>query len=309
MKDRRLWVILTIFVCITGLAIFGSIYFKVKTIECYSLADFEYFAEGPRAEELYATLAETTKYLKGKNIFLGVNRDEIKRRIEEAEPRIKVNVKGIKAEWPNKLIIPFRERFSVYYYNNGERGVVLDKEMRILELADNIDNNKEIIDISGKIETTDAFNDDTALIGKYLTEFLSRDDDSNLKAERLIDVAELFESMGDGEGNKEGSFKHMFASVSFSVGGVNFEEQATIDMTLNFRLPADLQNPGKLPSGPTTLKICDIENDDDFNYMFAAIYDCFEKNLQESGDYHARVDGSKIKVVNPKSEETEYDKV
>ena len=144
MKNKRLLVILIIFLVIGTLAILGGTVFSIKSITVRFSNVLDYFVDADATKpekdaitaELEASIEESLGYMKNKNILFNVNSAKITTSVEGHKDNyegFRLRVSNVKAEFPNKLVITVRERYPVYQYTVGTETVVLDGDLTVLD--------------------------------------------------------------------------------------------------------------------------------------------------------------------------------
>gem|GEM_PF-2934059 len=230
-KNKRLLIILVIFLAVGTLAILGSVVFSISKIEVNFNNALDYFVtdsmpENQAADKLGADIKASLSSMLGKNIFFNVNSKTIADKIESHQgddyDGYHLRVTNVMARFPNTLVITIRERYAVYSYKSGSATVVLDGDLKIIDTK--IPNDKETGAPRSLIDLSNAFsvNDTEAIVpGKYLT-----DKDSPEKAAIIKKIVPFFWS----EDSYEDAITKYFTKFEF--GNTSGEDSSQTFTTL-----------------------------------------------------------------------------
>jgi hypothetical protein len=138
MANKRLVVILLIFIFVAGIAISSVFVFRVQEIKAQFMDSPRLLtfgkAEFEKTEivktELDKYVEEAASVARGKNIVFGVDREKITNIIQGENPLVKVT--NIEAKFPNRLEISIRERIPMYFVTAFDKTAVLDYELQII---------------------------------------------------------------------------------------------------------------------------------------------------------------------------------
>lgn len=126
MRNKRLLVLLSIFVAITLVVVLSSVTFSVKQVYGYCYND-----EDPA---LCATVSssEYVGNIVGKSIFM-VNESKIKESIEKKNPSVKVI--NVEKKFPNLIYVNFVKIFPYLVYETADSALLVSNESKILSTA------------------------------------------------------------------------------------------------------------------------------------------------------------------------------
>ena len=183
MKNKRLLVILIIFLVLGTLAILGGTVFSVKSVTVRFHNKLDYFVDSTTSEQeqaaatarLEGDIEGSLGYLKNKNILFNINKTKISTSIEEHEEiyeGFRLHVTNVKSVFPNKIVVTVRERYPVYTYTEGSNTVVLDGSLRVLDKKMPVDN-RRLVNIESAFPNVDV---ESLEIGEVLvSDFPERD--------------------------------------------------------------------------------------------------------------------------------------
>jgi len=142
-KNRRLLIILIVFICIGTLAVLGSTLFALRTVNVTFSSYFSFLrdmetGEVLRVEDVQASLKNSIwQDVKHKNTLFGINDNKVRDTIESANTRVRVT--NIERKFPNRLEITVRERYPVYKMQFGDKTVVICGYLRVIEHLDAVE--------------------------------------------------------------------------------------------------------------------------------------------------------------------------
>jgi len=273
MKNKRLLVILLVFVILGGAAVSSALVFRVQKIEVVFMNETEYIADKNLALSSYTASAK--KVAKGKNILIGLDRTKLKNEIEK-DPQIRVNLNDIEAKFPNKLEIRVRERYPIYMFTHTPSGrtAIMDAELRIV--TDERDLAKftarpegfELINISGDKNRLAAFDVTPDFVSFRVGDNISNYiDDSHIKrAEHLILMAQLFNA----QDYKEDALCHLLQDIDFDADKTTPPTAPTNTMVILLRVHDSQQYQNNI-----RLEIRNFETR--FNEKLKEAWDCLQK--------------------------------
>ena len=183
MKNKRLLVILVVFLVLGTLAVLGGVLFSIKRIDVRFHNELDYFVDANASAEEKATqtkrledsILASLSYLNGKNILLNMSSKKIKNKIESHEgdyQGFRLRVTNVRAEFPNRLVVTVRERYPVYRYTIGGKTFVLDGGLRVLDdrvpkdLVNGVLTERRLIDLRDALPE---ISNDGLSIGDWLT--------------------------------------------------------------------------------------------------------------------------------------------
>jgi len=147
-KNRRLLIILVVFICLGTLAVLGGVLFSVRTVNVIFVNEFSFFRDEqgvliPRAEVEAKLRENVLPVTMSRNNLFGINDDKVREAIEtESEYGIRVRVpeRSIRRIFPNTIEIVVRERYPVFKLQYGEGAqrmtVVTCGHLRVLDRLD-----------------------------------------------------------------------------------------------------------------------------------------------------------------------------
>ena len=226
MTNKRLLVILIVFIVLGGIAAAGGTIFVVRDVEIRFANELQYLQDDEGAL-LNRFNHSTRNYTHGRNTLFGIDRSRITYIIENEDQGgdYRVRVTNIEVQFPNRLVITVRERYPVFQINIGAgQRKVFDNQLRFIT---SVQVREPIVNITGQINAPNImslqYGDhlDDLFVGanlEYLkydrgfTEYMARE--QLLKVHRLRDSANLFMARH----NYEDAFTHMFLAIEFEAG-------------------------------------------------------------------------------------------
>jgi hypothetical protein len=286
MANKRLVVILLIFIFVAGIAISSVFVFRVQEITAEFMVKPRLLtfgkAEYEKGEIVKAELekyeSEAASIARGKNIVFGVDRDKITETIQGENPLVKVT--NIEAKFPNRLEIRIRERIPMYYIEHNGKIAVLDYELQIIGDDIEVDAIQDEY-IYGLISLNNQFPDLNADFAHFkLGDNLSLFTDSIVQVNTLVLMSRLLfnEKNLDGEKYTEYGLCQALQYIEFT------GEQPDIltgNMVIGFTDPFDLNN-------YIRIELVDYKND--FTEKLRAAFVClytetdYKRGLIKSGD-------------------------
>ena len=149
MKNKRLLIVLCIFIVVGSVAIFGSAVFAVNNITVNFHNDLDFFipdyavtedqrraAEAALEDDIRASLS----FMMGRNLLFNMDERRIRSTIEDSDPAtggtfkgFRLRVTNVEAVFPNRIVVTVRERYPVFKYTEGSHTVVMDGTLRVLD--------------------------------------------------------------------------------------------------------------------------------------------------------------------------------
>ena len=235
MKNRRLLIILIVFICLGAFAILGSTLFAVRTVNVNFINEFSFFRDEHgemlpiatvEAELRDSALPVTLR----RNSVFGINDDRVKDAIEGDETRVWVT--NIERKFPNRIDITVRERYPVFMLQFGEGAgtmtAVLCGRLRVLDVLTVAQYNALPSDMWPLVDMPDQIKDELELKDMVVGKFLSGLDTDEPYIGILEQIVPHFARLQ----NFEDAICNIFESMSFgySYGG-------GIELTLKSRPP------------------------------------------------------------------------
>ena len=135
MKNRRLLIILVVFICIVTFAVLGGVLFAVRTVDVSFANKFDFFDEEQRPRLEQDLRESILPFTMRQNSIFSINRQKITAAIENTNKRVRVT--NIEVKSINKLVITVRERYPVfvmqYVDGTNTKTAVVCGQLRILE--------------------------------------------------------------------------------------------------------------------------------------------------------------------------------
>ncbi|MCL2846822.1 MAG: hypothetical protein FWE38_03975 [Firmicutes bacterium] len=282
MANRRLLIVLIVFIAVAGLAIAGGSIFRVRTIEVRFTNTLDYIGE-PNRTAVQNSLATSIAFQHGRSSLFGVDRTRIRTTIEAEDFRVRVT--NIEVRFPNIIRVSVRERYPVFEYRIDNRRLIFDSQLRYVVPGNQIPTNRNIIDITGQLGATPEYLS-TLMPGDFFFDILGpADTEVALRARRLVEIADLFWARN----NYEDSINHLFYSIEFpflSAAWANTE-----DMFLTRRGSG---------GGPTNtfIWIRGITHEGDFRRMLTSVWDVLENRMTHyPGLYEVRIQAHNNRVA------------
>ena len=238
MKNKRLLIILIVFVCLGTVAILGGVVFTVKTIDISFLGKPDYFS-GTEKAKLEDDIRETISFMYNKNILFQFDQKKIKSSIEDNDNFFRIRIMNIEAHFPNRIEIRIRERYPVFKYTvDAAKTFVLDGQLRIIDNkipTQENGNERSLVDITEQIPTE---NLQEAVIGSYLKDYLP---ESNNDAKERYDILFALMPFFAKNYSNEDAVSELFLSAEF------FTEYSGSDSDFVFVLTQRVNNPHTEP--------------------------------------------------------------
>jgi len=214
MKNKRLLVILLLFIFIGGAAVSTAVVFRVEKINIILLdkLDQEKYMS---TSEISNVLADSKQKVKGvvrkKNLLFSVNDKKVRNAVETGDARIKVA--NILRKAPNTLNVEIHERYPMYYLIYGTRTAILDSSLQIVSHDEGLLVSFDLINITAQFEDlNDSFEDFKP--GDNLCDFaLTTVDKEHAKA--LVDMAKIFARSDLDGGYKEADLARLIQNIDF----------------------------------------------------------------------------------------------
>jgi len=129
MKNKRLLAWLVLFIFLGGIAVTGALVFRVQEITISFAHEQTVLIENQQTA-LDGFRQEVANVAMGRNILIGLNREQIRSAIEGHDSRVRV-VKE-EARFPNVLYVRVQERFPMYYIRYEGHVAILCFELQII---------------------------------------------------------------------------------------------------------------------------------------------------------------------------------
>ncbi len=135
MKNTRLFIMLGVFIFLTGVIILCSTVFTLNTVEIGWLSTTKVLSEKTDTE-----IIDSGEFKFGESVFL-LKKDKYKQKLEKNNPYIKVL--GLELKFPNQLKVTVSEREELYVIkvtnensSSGFSYVYLDYDLKVLKITD-----------------------------------------------------------------------------------------------------------------------------------------------------------------------------
>jgi len=293
MLNKRLLIILIVFITLATVATIGGTVFVVRGINIRFTNTLEYLAADE--PQIIHNLEQELNFARGRSTIFSVNRGRIRRTIEEHEPRIIVtNIEVL----PTRIEIRVRERYPVFEFQHGGQRIVMDRHLRFVTRSQIT--TRSLIDITGQIAPPPASRIE---IGDYLDHLFYGVE--TLEAEgyiarmnRLRLTAAIF---WDGD-TLEDALTHLFNAITFTSTQITPDPGGRFDMVLSIRrLYAPFGFSG------TSLHLMGVEDDNVFREMLRFTWDVRTAYYHMPiGVFRAYAENGCILVVTPAPNNTRH---
>ena len=236
MKNKRLLIILCVFIVVGSVAIFGSAVFSINSITVNFHNDLDYFIKDGATEEerraaearLENEIRASLHFMMGRNILFNMDENRIRNTVENTERNpmgggfegFRLRVTNVEAVFPNRIIVTVRERYPVFTYTDGSNVVVMDGSLRVLDtrlppprIVNGIPVPRDVVSLnyvggSGRVNIFQNTNISTVEVGGYLTSEYPGFDDFKNALQRIVPVFARLE-------NREDAVTHIFERIEF----------------------------------------------------------------------------------------------